>query len=101
MAQRPVYLVSRSARRAKKLCVVLPDGSRVHFGAKGYEDYTVHKDPGRKRRYIARHAVAETWGKLGIATAGFWARWLLWNRPTLAASARDVERRFHVRILCV
>ncbi len=28
----------------------------IHFGAKGYEDYTTHKDKKRRDQYRARHA---------------------------------------------
>ena len=28
---------------------------RVHFGAHGYEDYTIHKDKKRREKYINRH----------------------------------------------
>ena len=31
-------------------------------------------------------------------TPGFWSRWLLWNKPTLAASIQDAQRRFSIRI---
>ena len=44
---------------------------KVHFGAQGYSDYTKHKDPERKRRYITRHQKSENWTKSGVLTAGF------------------------------
>jgi hypothetical protein len=34
------------------------------------------------------------WGKSGIDTAGFWSRWLLWNKPTIKESYDDIKRRF-------
>lgn len=69
-------------------------GWAVHFGAAGYEDYTQHGDAARMRRYLVRHRRRESWGISGVRTAGFWARWLLWNRPSLRASVRDMHRRF-------
>jgi hypothetical protein len=71
----------------------------VHFGATGYQDFTQHKDPVRKARYIQRHARRERWGKDAIDTAGFWSRWLLWNRPSLRASMQDLRRRFGIKLL--
>jgi hypothetical protein len=71
------------------------DGKRsrtIHFGAVGYEDYTMHKDPLRKQRYLTRHRSREDW--TNVFSAGFWSRWLLWNLPTLLASIRDTQRRF-------
>lgn len=70
----------------------------VHFGATGYSDFTQHKDKARRDRYIDRHRGRENWGKTGIATAGFWSRWLLWNRASLRASAADISSRFGVRV---
>ena len=70
-------------------------GKIIHFGAKGYGDYTTHKDESRKQNYLRRHA-REDW--TDVNTAGFWARWLLWNKRTLAESIADVSRRFNLRI---
>jgi hypothetical protein len=71
----------------------------VKFGAEGYEDYTIHKDEERKERYIERHQRNEDWSKKGIDTAGFWSRWLLWNKPALKDSIKDIEKRFNVEII--
>jgi len=92
-----VVLLSRSHKPNKKFDARV--GRRtVSFGASGMSDYTLHRDPVRKERYLARHAKREDWERSGLATPGFWSRWLLWNRPSLEASARDVERRFCLRL---
>ena len=83
--------------RAQKKYQIEVDGRTIHFGAAGYQDYTTHKDPERKARYLARHS-GEDWSEAGVNTAGFWARWLLWNRPSLQASIRDVNQRFGLRV---
>ena len=95
---REVYKLKKSTRKDKKYMVILPEGKTVHFGADGYSDYTKHKDPERKKRYIARHKENEKWGKRGIDTAGFWSRWILWNIPTLKDSIKDIEKRFNITI---
>ena len=66
----------------------------VHFGAIGYEDYTTHRDEKRKASYLARHRTKEDWTLSGVDTAGFWARHLLWNKPSLTARVADVNKRF-------
>jgi hypothetical protein len=66
----------------------------VRFGAQGYSDFPHHKDEHRKRLYIQRHKRHENWND--IFTAGFWSRWLLWNKDTIEASKRDIQRRFRV-----
>ena len=77
-----------------KYYIITASGKTVYFGAIGYEDFTIHKDPIRKARYIARHKNKENWTKSGINTAGFWSRWLLWNQLTLQSSYNDIKNRF-------
>ena len=66
----------------------------VRFGLQGYSDYTKHKDNNRKLRYLARHKSRENWNN--PMTAGALSRWILWNKPTIAASIRDFKRRFNL-----
>jgi hypothetical protein len=95
-------ILKKSTRKGKKWMVVIPmaqgRSSTVHFGAEGYKDYTQHGDDNRKRNYISRHRKNEDWSPSGMGTAGFWARWLLWNKPTLSQSIQDIERQFLVEI---
>lgn len=92
--------LKKNSQGPKKYTVILryDDGKTktVQFGAAGMSDYTKHKDASRKKNYVSRHAARENWSKSGIATAGFWSRWLLWNQTTLSASKRDIARRFGV-----
>lgn len=96
MTKKIIYL-KKSTKRDKKYMVYV-DGKTVHFGAKGMSDYTLHKDKERMQRYTTRHKARENWNKSGIKTAGFWSKWLLWNRPSLLASKKDIEKRFNVSI---
>ena len=77
-----------------KYYIITESGKKVYFGADGYSDFTIHKDEARKMKYINRHQKNENWTKSGIDTAGFWARWLLWNKPTIKASYEDIKKRF-------
>ena len=97
--KKPTYTIQESTHAAKKWQVTTPDGTTVHFGAKGYQDYTMHHDRMRQDSYIARHHPNEDWTKTGLDTAGFWSRWLLWNKETLEDSARDIEKRFGIKII--
>jgi len=80
----------------KKWAIIFPDGKKVSFGDPKYEDYTQHHDLKRQELYLNRHRAREDW--TNIHTAGFWSRWLLWNKPSLNASIKDIEHRFKVRI---
>lgn len=85
-----------SPNKTKKYRVIFENGDKIDFGAKGYSDYTIHKDTKRKERYIARHSKNENWTKSGIKTAGFWSRWLLWNKKTLKSSANYIKDKFGI-----
>lgn len=91
-----MYL-SRSNKPDKKYMVRI-DNKTIHFGARGMSDYTKHKDSARKQRYITRHKKRESWSGGGMKSAGFWSKWLLWNKPSMAESIASIERRFNVVI---
>lgn len=89
--------LKESTRKGKKWSVTI-NGKTIHFGQKGSEDYTIHKDKDRKELYLKRHKKREDWTKKGILTAGYWAKWLLWNKPTIKESIKDIEKRHNVSI---
>lgn len=68
----------------------------IKFGEQGYQDFTIHNDVDRKRLYDFRHSKKEDWNN--VYTAGFWSKWLLWNKPTLSQSIQDIENRFDIMI---
>ena len=85
--------IQKSNRAGKKYMEKVGDKT-VHFGAAGYQDFTTSKDEKRKASYLARHKANEDWTLSGVDTAGFWSRWLLWNKPSITASIRDINQRF-------
>ena len=73
----------------------------IKIGSAGMGDYTIFtREQGKKiadehkERYIDRHQKREYWTKTGIPTAGFWSRWLLWNKPTIKESIDYVLKTF-------
>ena len=90
------YIISISQNPKKKFDVVSPDCKVIRFGASDYEDYTMHKDEARKELYLKRHKSREDWEDLN--TAGAWSRWLLWEKPTLKASIKNMEQKFKIKI---
>ena len=89
-------VLMRSWRKGKKFAAVMA-GKTLHFGAAGMSDFTLHGDEQRKQRYLQRHAKREDW--TDPHTAGFWSRWLLWNKPSIAESIADIEHRFKIHVL--
>ena len=100
------YYLYESDKPNKKFYIqyVNPESGRlrkIYFGASGYNDYTLfpkNERDSRKERYINRHkGMGENWNN--PKTAGFYARWLLWNLPTLNASIKDTNKRFGIKII--
>lgn len=77
-----------------KYFIITNDNKKISFGAIGYEDYTIHKDEKRKLRYINRHKNKENWTKSGINTAGWWSRYLLWEKPTIKEAYNNIKQKF-------
>jgi hypothetical protein len=95
MTKLKLLSIKKSSRPEKKYMAsfrVSGSVKVVHFGASGYSDYTIHKDPKRKERYLNRHRNNEDWAN--PMTPGALSRWILWNKPTLKASIEDFKNRF-------
>lgn len=95
--------VERSTRPSKKLMATFVDGSRlktVHFGARGYGDFTLYHAASpalaraKKSHYLARHGRQERW--TDPTTPATLSRYILWDKPTVAASVAAFKRRFRV-----
>ena len=83
--------IQRSDKPEKKYVAVIKDNNTgrtrtIHFGAAGMSDYTKNHDDARKQRYIERHKSNEDWTPSGFKTAGWFSRWILWNKKTIEAS---------------
>ena len=85
-------IILKSHRPDKKYDAFVDGRKIVSFGAKGYEDFTTHKNEERKQRYLNRHRKNEDWEN--PLSAGFYSRWLLWNLPNLQDSLKDMNDRF-------
>ena len=80
----------------KKYDAIIDGKKTIHFGAKGYSDMTTHKDEERKGRYISRHKKNENWKD--PKTGGFFAKNILWNKPSVKASVEDNKRFKNIHI---
>ena len=92
------YYPYKSDKPNKKYYIITNNDKKVYFGQASASDFTLHKNEARKQLYINRHKNNENWTKSGIDTAGFWSRWLLWNKPTIKESYTDIKRRFSIYI---
>ncbi len=92
--------IVKSNKPEKKLMAVFKNNNTgsekiVHFGAKGYEDYTMHKDPQRMQRYIKRHSRKENWTKSGLMSPGALSRFVLWSDTDLNRAIKKYKNKFN------
>jgi hypothetical protein len=92
-------VIKKSTNEKKKYMAVFYDGKKkvktTHFGAAGMSDYTKHKDPVRKQRYINRHKANENWNN--YMSAGSLSRYILWGETTLRASIQKYKNKFNLQ----
>ena len=85
-SDRPLNKPYPSSAKGKKFSViVMKDGKRkkINFGDSNKKDFRQHKDPARRKSYIARSAgIKNKKGQLtknDKTTANYWSRKYLWN----------------------
>jgi len=89
------YYPYPSDRPEKKYYIITNQGKKVYFGLARASDYTIHKDPERKQRYIQRHKREEhLWNKSGINSPSFWSRFLLWEKPTIREAYSYIKTNY-------
>ena len=95
------YYLSNSTNPNKKYMVIFFNDytgrkNTIHFGNFASDDYTITNNDERKRLYKLRHA-----GDMinDLNYPGCWSWWLLWNKKTLEASIKDMEKRFKINII--
>ena len=84
-------VISKSNKKDKKYDARIDGKKTISFGAKGMDDYTITKDDEQKKRYIDRHKSRENWND--PTTAGYLSRWILWAKPTIEESIKDLNKR--------
>ena len=92
------YILKKSDNPKKKFMILMGDGMTHYFGQAGMKDFTLHdKDvrEARKKAYIAR---TKNQPQDDIHSPAFWSLNLLWNKPTIKESIKDIEDKFNIRI---
>lgn len=88
VSKQPLYKSFKSNKKGKKRSVyVMKDGKRklIHFGDSSMEDYTQHKDPKRRKAYLARaKGIKNKKGQLTYKlkhSPNYWSVRELWGGP--------------------
>lgn len=84
--KKPLYKPRTSTKSGKKgMVYVIKDGKKslIHFGDATMEDFTQHKDPERRKSYLARSGgIRDKKGRLtknNRNSANYWSRKILWK----------------------
>jgi hypothetical protein len=90
-----VITTSENPKKKYKAVFTKPDGKTktIHFGAKGYEDYTQHNDKQRRTLYRQRH---EKDLKGDPMRAGYLSYYILWGNSTnIQTNIRAFKNKFN------
>jgi hypothetical protein len=88
--------ISTSTRKDKRYMAKFQiDGGikYVHFGSPLYENYTMHKDEERKKRYKIRHKHDNLTDPL---SPGALSMYILWSKPTLEEGEKFYKKHFKI-----
>ena len=91
-------IITRSPNIKKRFRIHFVD-NHMDIGSSLYENYTMHQNEARKKAYLKRHVKNEDWSN--FYTKGFWARWLLWNEPTIEKAIKIIENKFKIKVLFI
>ena len=86
-------VIKKSQNPNKKFDAIVNGTKKVSFGAKGYQDYTMHHDPERKDIYIKRHS-NENWSKSNVASPAWLSRFILWEKPSLKSAIVNANKKY-------
>lgn len=94
-----IRIVEAPSQSPKKLQAIFQtDDGRVRktlFGARGYDDYTIHKDKKRRDRYRLRHR--KDLHTNDPTRAGYLSYYILWGDSTnLNKNISEYKRLFHL-----
>ena len=85
-------MIKPSNKANKKFDAVIDGKRTVSFGSAQHLDFTKHTDQERKQRYLKRHNARDNWED--PTTAGALSKFVLWNKPTISASVKDMNKHF-------
>ena len=86
-------VIQKSRNPNKKYDAVVDGGKIISFGAAGYSDYTLNKDPVRRQSYIKRHS-NEDWSRANLLSPAWLSRYILWEKPNLEEAIRNANQNY-------
>jgi len=93
-------ILQPSPKQDKKYRLVVSTPTKtahIDFGAKAYQDFTLHHDPLRKQRYLSRFRSLIEKHKDNPLAPTTLSTFLLWNKKSLESSFKDYLKKFHLK----
>ena len=99
--------IKKSTSKGKKLTAIFYDNDKkkiktTHFGATGYNDYTIYnRTKGksfadeRKRLYLQRHSNENG----DYMSASVLSKEILWNKPTISSSINSYISKHNLKLI--
>jgi len=91
-------IIKPSDKKGKKKMAVFKENNKivkvVYFGAEGYDDYTIHKDLERQKRYKLRHQKNENWEDMYSPGSLSW--YILWHSPSYRENVKYFKNKFNL-----
>lgn len=90
--------IKKSTLKTKKYTAYFDNGRKIHFGAKGYRDFTRIPDKQEALRVRKAYRSRHKHDKIHTAySAGSLSWWILWGpRQDVAYNTRAFKRRFNL-----
>lgn len=92
--------IKESTRKGKKMMAVFYDDEKkkiktTHFGAIGYDDFTIHHNEKRRADYVSRHSVVEDFND--FMSAGSLSYYILWYDKNKLLAIHKYMKRFGLK----
>jgi hypothetical protein len=85
--------IQKSHNPNKKYDAIVNGDKIISFGAAGYSDFTLHKDPARKLNYIKRHS-NEDWSRSNLLSPAWLSRFFLWEKPSIEEAIKNANQKY-------
>ena len=84
-------IIKPSSRQGKKYDAIIDNKKQIHLDKPGHQILQSIKIV-KERIDIQRHKKTEQWNN--PITAGFFSRWITWEKPTLKEAVSNVNNKF-------
>lgn len=86
--------ITKSKAKGKKYTATFKNGTSIHFGATGYDDYTIGATKQQRDNYRARHAKDPINKPMTPASLSYYVLW--GESKNINTNIKEYKKRFNV-----